>query len=259
MVSDQDNALLLGDEFTADTDPYFLKLAEFVNDGLNRAGMTWCPGGVMAKNPQWRLTFSVWRQRFFQWIDSPSPQALLHAGIFFDARPLYGDTHLYETLYDAVRSRARANSIFQVMMNDAAQHYSPPLGFFKQFVLERDGNHHQVLDLKRRGTAPIVGVARSYALSAGLPQTSTLARLRAASEAGILSRELSTSLIDAHEFIASLRLRAQCRKFRAKAPVDNFMNPDDLSPLVRHQLKEAFTTVRDGQAAIKARLNAGVL
>ncbi len=259
MVSDQDNAIVLDDEFRPEHDPYFFKLAEFVNDGLHRAGITWCPGGVMAKNPQWRLTHTSWHRRFTDWIDSPSPQALMQASIFFDARPISGDSQLFESLYEMVRHRASTHSIFQVMMNDAALHYSPPLGFFKQFVLERDGNHNQVLDLKRRGTTPIVGVARGYALSARLPQTNTLARLRAATAASILSRELSTSLIDAHEFIATIRLQAQCRKFRNNATVDNFLNPNDLSPLVRHQLKEAFHTVRDGQVAIKARLNAGVL
>lgn len=259
MVSDQDNALLLDDEFKDEHEPYFLKLAEFANDGLHRAGITWCPGGIMAKNAQWRLSLSAWRNRFFDWIGKPSPQALLQASIFFDIRPVYGDNQLFHLLHSAVLDRARKNSIFQVMLNDTALHYSPPLGFFKQFVLERDGNHNQVLDLKKRGTTPIVGIARGYALAAKLPQTNTQARLRAATAAGILSRELATSLIDAHEFIAAIRLQAQCRKFQAGGPVDNFMNPKDLSLLVRHQLKDAFHTVRDGQAAIKARLAAGDL
>ncbi len=257
LVSDQDNALLLEDSYNADDDDYFFKLATFVNDGLNAAGIPWCPGGIMAKNADWRMTLRNWKSRFSDWIDQPSPSALLHASIFFDLRSIYGETGLAVTLQQYVLQKARKNTIFLAMLSENALLYSPPLGFFKQFVLERDGNHNQVLDLKKRGTVPIVGIARSYALALGNTDINTRNRLLAAATRNGLSRALADSLVDAHEFIAFIRLKAQCKKYREGAPADNFLDPQTLSPLVRHQLKEAFQTVRDGQAALKMGMSGG--
>lgn len=260
LVSDQDNALLLDDSYdNGDDDDYFLQLATFVNDGLNAAGIPWCPGGIMAKNTEWRMTLHDWKSRFTRWIDEPSPSALLHAGIFFDARRVYGDYDLAEALQHHVLQKARKNTIFLAMLSENALLNSPPLGFFKQFVLERDGNHNQVLDLKKRGTSPIAGIARSYALALGNENVNTRNRLLAAATRNGLSKALAGSLVDAHEFIAFIRLKAQCRKYRAGAPVDNFLDPQTLSPLVRHQLKEAFQTVREGQTALKMRMSGGAV
>ena len=63
--TDQDNGLLLAEEPDPDQAEYFVKLAAFVCDGLNAAGIIWCPGDVMAKNPQWRMSLAGWQQQFF--------------------------------------------------------------------------------------------------------------------------------------------------------------------------------------------------
>jgi CBS domain-containing protein len=46
------------------------------------------------------------------------------------------------------------------------------------------GEHRSRIDLKAHGTAPIVDLARLFALSAGRPETATVARLRAAADQG---------------------------------------------------------------------------
>ena len=74
-----------------------------------------------------------------------------------------------------------------------------------------------------------------------------------------MSKEMAYSLIDAHEFIAGIRLEAQGKQFRAGVKVDNYMDPKDLSPLVRHQIKDAFHVVRDAQSAMKVRFGGGVI
>ncbi len=48
----------------------------------------------MAGNPKWCLSLDEWRARFASWIDSGSPEALLHGAIFFDLRPLAGELSL---------------------------------------------------------------------------------------------------------------------------------------------------------------------
>jgi len=257
--SDQDNALMLPDDAGVDCAHYFRDLAAFVNDGLNLCGMPYCPGEIMAKNEKWRMTLSGWKKCFSGWIEEPSPKAVMHSSIFFDMRHIAGNAELTTTLQDYVLQKAQKNTIFLAMMCDNALSHSPPLGFFKTFVLETDGDHNHMLDLKKRGTIPIVDIARNYALSAGLPQLNTIDRLHAINEAGIMSDEMTDSLIDAHEFIAGIRLKAQGKEHEAGLEADNYLDPKELSSLVRHQLKDAFSIVREAQTAMKARFGGGVI
>jgi CBS domain-containing protein len=257
--SDQDNGLLLPDGVSDEDRAYFKDLAVFVNDGLAQCGMPYCPGEIMAKNEKWRMTLQGWKNRFSNWIDEPAPKAVMHSSIFFDMRPVAGNKEMVEELHEFVLAKAKTNTIFMAMMCDNALLHSPPLGFFKTFVLETDGDHNHELSLKHRGTIPIVDIARNYALSAGLDPVNTIDRLHAIQQASAMSREMSYSLIDAHEFIAGIRLEAQGKQYTAGSKPSNYLDPQLLSPLVRHQLKDAFNVVREAQVAMKARFGGGVI
>ena len=213
----------------------------------------------MAKNEKWRMTLQGWKNRFTHWIEEPSPKAVMHSSIFFDMRAVSGNAELVEELQDYVLQKAKTNTIFMAMMCDNSLLHSPPLGFFKTFVLETDGDHNHELALKNRGTIPIVDIARNYALSAGLNEVNTIDRLHAIQHASVMSREMAYSLIDAHEFIAAIRLEAQGKQHSAGLKASNYLDPTELSPLVRHQLKDAFNVVREAQTAMKVRFGGGVI
>lgn len=257
--SDQDNGLLLPDDVAEEEQVYFADFSAFVNEGLNTCGMPYCPGGIMASNEKWRLSLKGWKACFAGWIEEPSPKAVMHSSIFFDMRHIAGNPALTKALRNYVLERAKSNTIFLAMLCENSLLHSPPLGFFKTFVLESDGDHNNTLDLKKRGTIPIVDIARYYTLSAGLKPLNTIERLQAIETAGEMSKELAYSLIDAHEFIAGIRLEAQGKQYRAGDKVDNHLDPKELSPLVRHQLKDAFNMVRDAQHAMKVKVGGGVL
>lgn len=57
-VSDQDNALVISDDFRADShSDYFAQLGNVLCEELNQTGQMYCPGEMMASNPRWRLTY----------------------------------------------------------------------------------------------------------------------------------------------------------------------------------------------------------
>lgn len=257
--SDQDNGMLLPDDIAERDVAYFKDFSGFVNDGLDACGMPYCPGEIMARNEKWRMSLKGWQACFSRWIEEPSPKAVMHSSIFFDMRHIAGSSTLTKALRAYVLERAQSNTIFLAMMCENALLHSPPLGFFKTFVLESDGDHNNTLELKKRGTIPIVDIARNYSLSAGLKPLNTIERLQAMEKAGVMSREMAYSLIDAHEFIAGIRLEAQGKQYRAGVKVDNYLDPTDLSALVRHQIKDAFHVVRDAQSAMKVRFGGGVI
>jgi CBS domain-containing protein len=251
--SDQDNALLIADHAKPEDDEYFAALASFVNDGLNACGYIYCPGNVMASNEKWRQPLRIWRKYFTNWIERPEPMALMLASVFFDLRALRDPEGLFEELHEHVLDHCRANRIFIAYMAANALKHRPPLGFFRNFVLVSGGDHDHTLDVKHRGTVPVVDLARVYALSAGIPEINTIERLERAAEAQALSRDGAANLIDALEFIGTLRIRHQANQLKAGEKADNYLPPDDLSPLERGHLKDAFSLINTMQESLAQR------
>lgn len=257
--SDQDNGLILENSADGRAQDYFKRLAAFVNEGLDRSGLKYCPGDIMAMTDKWRQTLDQWQAYFTRWIREPEPKALMHASIFYDIRHVAGLNELTKSLQDFVLGEAKKNTIFLACMADIACQSSPPLGFFKQFVLEKDGNHNQVLDLKHRGTVPIVALVRLYCLANGLSAVNTMDRLTALEDAHVMTASDAKNLRDAHEFIARLRLEGQEISISEGREPSNRLDPNLVSPLVRHQLKDAFSAVAESQKTLKMRFGHGAI
>ena len=255
--SDQDNAMLIADGMGEGDDDYFRRLAERVNDGLHACGYVYCPGEVMAKTATWRQPLATWQRYFEQWIQRPEPKALMLASVFFDLRALHDPAGLFDGLHQRVLELSRNNRIFIAYMAANALKHRPPLGFFRNFVLIRGGDHDRTFDIKHRGTVPIIDLARVYALSVGLAPVNTIERLEAAAETSALSRDGGANLIDAFELIDTLRARHQARRLRRGEPADNFLDPEQLSPLERGHLKDAFLLIDRMQETLGQRYQAG--
>lgn len=249
--TDQDNAMILDDTFVPELhDAYFRQVAQFVSDGLADCGYEYCPGNIMATNPQWRQPLEIWKEYFRQWVDTPEPQALVNATIFFDLRCAYGKESLWHSLRDEMLERTQASSLFQTLLADNAQAFQPPLTFWGGLAAERNVEGEKVIDLKKRGVVPVIDLARVYALAHGLPQINTFERLEALSESGVLNREDVRDLQDALEFIGNLRLQHQARQVQQGVTPDNAVPLSSLSSLERRHLKDACEVVAGLQQAM---------
>ncbi len=252
--SDQDNALMLSNDYDeALHGQYFKQFSQMVCDGLNACGYVYCPGDVMATNPKWRQPVAVWQQYFKQWIDEPEPMALMYASIFFDLCCVYGDQGLLDEVQKDILPKTQDNSIFLGHLKANALKFQPPIGLFRNFVLEKTGSEHKGLNLKKRGTVPIIDLARVYALSAGVPALHTQDRLQAAYDAGKLSREGMEDLTDALEFISTVRLKHQAQQVSRGENIDNYVLPEQLTSLERRHLKDAFDVVSTIQSVMAQR------
>ena len=250
LQSDQDNAIIIDDAATDLQVEWFATLADRVVAGLERCGFERCPGDMMASNPQWRARRSTWGSYFAGWMNAPEPDALLNAQTFFDMRPVHGDVVLYETLQAAVVRRAPQATRFLAYLAKQAQRFEPPLGFFRDFVLADSGEHANTLDIKAGGIAPIVQMARLFALSKGDTDLNTHDRLRRGGTSGALSPEKAADLADAFEFITYVRLRHQVRQLKDGETPDNHVPPSTLSSFERRHLREAFAIIRSMQKTL---------
>jgi len=258
VVTDQDNAMILDNSYDPiKHDAYFLRLAEFVSDGLAACGYTYCKGEIMATTPKWRQPLQVWQGYFDEWIDNPTPQALLNSSIFFDLEGVRGRTEWAEQLYGRIVDKARSNPRFLACMARNALLRTPPLGFFKEFVMEPSGQHSKSIDMKRRGTAPLADLIRVHALAVGSLELNSFDRLQDVIDADILPQGRGQDLRDALEFISMVRIRHQALDLDAGQQPDNRIEPENLSDFERKNLKDAFQILSSAQKFIKYRYHAG--
>lgn len=257
MHSDQDNAMVLHDDY----DPkrhgeYFKNLADFVCDGLVAVGYRYCKGGFMASNERWRQPLAAWKDDFSRWIRKPRPEALLHGSVFFDLDGVYGETRMADDLNAFSAEQASQSPRFLACMARNAQNRTPPLGFFKDFVLEKSGRYAKTLNLKRRGTAPLVDVIRVHALAGASHSQNSFKRLEDVVAAGFLTSGMAADLRDALEFISIIRTRHQAFDIEAGRTPNNNIDPETLPRLERRSLKDAFTVLGNAQKFIKFRYRA---
>ena len=243
LLTDQDNALVYADG-VPEAAAYFEALAGKAIADLVAAGFPPCPGGYMAT--RWSGPLSAWKERFAGWIDEPRADAVLAAGIFFDHRAAAGTLDV-SPLAEVV-SRARGNAPFLSHLARAAVGFRPPIGAFRRLKPEDGG-----IDLKRGGLAPVQGLARVWALDAGVAATGTLERLDGAASAGLIDRARAEDLSEAYLYLAGLRLRAQLAALGEGTPPGNRIGADSLSPSERRHLKQAFLAIRDAQEATVTR------
>ncbi|CAM2949243.1 Cyclic nucleotide-binding protein [Vibrio neptunius] len=257
LVTDQDNAIILDNSYVKEQhDGYFSALAKKICDGLNECGYTYCTGDIMATNPEWRMTRTEWEECFADWIDDPNPKALLNASIFFDLVGVYGRLKWAEQLNGFIVRRSRKNNRFLACLARNAMNRTPPLGFFKDFVMEKDGQHKNSINLKRRGTAPLADLIRVHALAVGSRSTNSFERLDDIHEAGILPKGKARDLRDALEFISMVRIRHQALDVENEIEPDNNIEPENLSDFERRNLKDAFQILSNAQNFLKFRYQA---
>lgn len=254
IVTDQDNALVLDNRFDPRIhDDYFLELATFVSDGLAACGFSYCKGGIMASNAKWRQPLRVWKGYFTQWIERPNPETLLNSCIFFDLDSIYGEAELVESLKDLVAQKASQNPLFLASLARNALNRTPPLGFFRTFVMEKDGQQNNIINLKGRGTAPLTDLIRVHALACGSKAQNSLERLDAIAATKLLTEEAITQLRHALEFLSLVRIRHQAMDLQEGREPDNYIEPEKISSSDRHDLKSAFQVLSNAQKFLRFR------
>ncbi len=257
--TDQDNAIIY--EIPQDEAQkqaamdYFKKLGELAIEHLVECGYPLCPGNIMASNPDLRQDSNGWIKSFNRWILNPAPQEVLNSTIFFDFRAGYGDEGLAKNLRNHLNKTVPQQEIFLTYLAKFCLTNRPPLSFFKNLIVEKDGEHKNSLNLKEKGLVPFVDFARLLSLKHGISESNTMGRLQLLNEQGYLSRDLYTETVAAYEFLMQLRLINQLYMLEEGKTPDNYINPADLSDLEKQTLKEAFEVVRRIQSNVNQQFH----
>lgn len=251
--TDQDNALVFEDvakEQLQTIKDYFLKLAKKVVDKLNVCGFEYCPGDMMASNPKWCLSITEWKNQFTEWITQPTNQNILHCNIFFDYRPLYGDYMLTEILTNHIFDLLDEKAVFLPLMAKNSIGNPPPLTFFRNFVVEKDGANKDEFDIKLRAMMPLTDAARILTLSNKLSKVNnTFERFDKLVEVEPQNKELYEQAADAYEIL----IRYRALQGLKNKDSGRYLNPADLTKMQRLNLRNSFRPIEDLQDILSVR------
>ena len=253
--TDQDNAIIYedreGDNWT--TVRYFAEFGEVMRDALARCGFPPCSANYMASNPKWRMPLSAWKRTFSSWIREPAPEQILQSLIFFDFRPIHGDILLAERLRAYLGQEVKEKGLFLAHMAATVLKNRPPLDFLGRFQREKKGEHCGKFNIKINGLGPIIDLARLSALEQQVYHTSTLERLADVKDRCRTIGPFSDDLMQAFEFLMSLRLRHQYQEKEEGREPDNFIDPRQLGALEQTMLKESFKLIIRAQEALRKK------
>lgn len=245
ITTDIDNAIAFANKKDKDL---ILKIGEDINSILLKIGFPRCPGNIMTSNPQWVKSIDDWKAQIENWFSNSYAENIMTSSIFFDFRVVYGNKKLENELRNFIFKEIKSYRNFLVAMAMKSLEIEPPLGFFKDFIVEKSGEHKDELDIKKGGIFPITQGIRVLALENHIPDTNTIDRLRKLESK--LGKNLSSELIEAFKFLQTLRLKTQIEKLKLGKLPDNYINPSNLSKMEKDLLKDSFKIIKKFQEAL---------
>lgn len=251
LLTDQDNALVfedVTDDKYDDVKKYFLEVGKKASKKLNKIGYSYCEAEMMASNPNWCKSLADWKSQFKGWINTPGDKGILINTIFFDYDFVYGDEKLINELTEVIFKESIDNQLFYAYLGADALKNPPPLGFFRQFLVESDGEHKDTFDIKSRAILSLVDAARLLILSYGVRNinNTTNCFLKLA-ELDSKNSSIYEACADAFNVLL---------KFRTEEGLKNnndgrYIDLNELSKLDKVKLKNTFTPINDVQDLIK--------
>jgi len=255
LLTDQDNALVFEDvqpEQYESVKRYFVELAELVTESLSKVGYEFSPHNIMARNPQWCKSLTDWIKQYNTWINSPAEKGVEISTLFFDFDFIYGFPAIEDTLTELIKERILRNKkFFAFLANDTLKN-PPPLGFFRQFLVEGDGEHKDYFDIKARALEPLIDAARLLALSQGQTEiTNTYHRFKKLADLEPQHADLYEECAEAFNVL---------QRFRTEEGLANnsngrYLNLSELSKNDKVKLKNCFQPISDIHDLIKNRFS----
>lgn len=253
--TDQDNALIFEDASPEQHDSvkrYFIELAELVTESLSKVGYEFSPYNIIARNPKWCKSLTDWIKQYNEWTNTPKEKELEYANLFFDFDFIYGYPAIEDVLTQTISQNITRNKkFFAYLASDALKNQSG-LGFFRQFIVEGEGEFKDLFDIKTRAIKPLVDAGRLLALSQGFVEiTNTYHRFVKLAEQEPQYAELYEECGEAFNTL---------QRFRTENGLINdsngrYINLNELSKTDKAKLKSCFQPIADVQDMIKNRFS----
>ena len=251
LSTDQDNGIIYDDALSTVEVARLEAFSHDLIDALISIGVPACPGGIMARNPEWRRSLSGWRQELTRWLSATTPDNVMTGSMFMDLRPLYGRTDLVDALRTHAFHYMANEQGFLVRMAQNMTNFAPPLGWFGRIKVEKSGPNRGQIVVKKAGIFAITDGVKALAIEAGRLQGSTHDRMEALVEARVLKPEQAADLRAAFDFLVLMRLQGQVAALRSNATPNNYISLEHLNAMEQGELRLAFEGVAKFQSFIQ--------
>ncbi len=255
----QEHILVIDDmsaDLAAKVLPWFQEMARRVKQGLAGCGFPPCHSGILADAPGGCRTISQWEEQYRRWVQEPSATNLETTSHFFDFRAITENGLFEEPLRRTVFQAIERNRIFLRILARSGFDNQLPLGFMRQFVVEKSGEYTAELDLDAKVMRPVVQAARVLALDQQVEQVGTFDRLEEVANRGLLHRELADDLHKAFNFLTLMRISRYLEARARDAQPEVNLDAGSLNKLQRKMLKDTFAVVGELQELMRKRYGA---
>lgn len=255
LFPDQDFCVII-DDYSDDVfnefDQYFYDVSKKFSDALHEAGFSYCPGNIMGQNPAWRKRISEWLLHVSYIFNKQGPHTVRYMTLLFDSAYLFGDKALFARYMDHTFEELSKNrNVLRQMHEEEEGRHRVPIGLFQSFITEK-GEHRKEMDMKRSGLIFLIESARLLAMKHGIRETSTIRRLQALVEKGIIQSDDSEYFDNAYRVILHHTLMAQTDNYLKKGTEDYYLNPYELSDRSQENLKRAFKAIATLQDIVRS-------
>jgi len=241
LAADQDNAIVYEHgEAGGTTDAWFAEMAEIMCAILDEVGIPLCKGGVMAKNPQWRMSLEAWQDTIRGWVRRQRPEDLLNVDIFFDSIPVHGDVALGESVWSYAFEVGHRSPDFVKLLEERARQWTAPFTLFGSLRVDEQKR----VDLKKGGLMPIFSGARALAIRHDARLRSTPERLTEVASRGHAPQKDIDTVIDAHKVILGAMLDQQLADSEQGIPLSTRVEPDRFRKIRKGLITDAVSKVK---------------
>lgn len=251
MFSDQDNALIFDDVDNSKIEKikrYFLSLANGVCAKLDKAGYRFCPGGIMAMNPQYCLSISEWKNLFSEWILDTSTESILKVNIFLDIFSPYGDKKLVKELQSHIMSLVDQNPLFFIHFAQNCLNYKAPLNLLGNIKTEtKDGI--KSINIKE-SLKPIEIIVRIYALKNKITKPGTISRLKKLIEIESKNNSSFKEMLFAFDYLWQLRFSNQIFSHAELKSVNDELDLNTINDIETLNLKNILSKISEFQTKL---------
>lgn len=253
-LTDQDNALIFEDvseEEYSKVKAYFLNLASRVTAMLNAIGYEYCQHNLMANNPKWCNSITDWKMQYENWINTPVENNVNLSTVFFDYDFVNAAPELEVDFNNNIFQNINQNTkFFAHLANDTLKNLAP-LGLFRQFLLENEGEHKDTFDIKNRALEPLIDAGRLLALSQGIKATNTYKRFMLLAKIETQNQELYEDCAEAFNTLMYFRTK-EGMLYNTDG---RYLNINKMSKPEKIKLKSCFQPINDVNDLIKNRFS----
>ncbi len=238
LKTDQDNAIILRDGYRNDN---FREIMNAFTNALLECGYPRCKGNIMVSNPYWAKSLREYETEIKNWMVNLKNEDIINIAALYDGIAVAGDKLLLDELKERFLLLRKDKNLLSQFAYPTV-YIATPLSFFNKFILDK--GHNDMLDIKKGGIFPIVHGIRSFALEANLSETNTFERIEKISEMGIIKKDIADELIEALNFLLTIRLRVRLDKTDKGEKLDNYIDPRVLSKLEQDVLRDILKIVK---------------